>query len=92
MSLETEVLMKDIAVNQKFPLLKLFRCIELQHTVMILTLLILTCNMYYIRSSEEKGQMSKYDFFFLRVSIIPLPSIDTMVIVLDRYLPLVSCK
>jgi len=34
--------------------------------------------------------MSKYDFLW--VTIIPLPSIDTMLIVLDRYSPLVSCK
>lgn len=51
-SLETKVLREDIAVNQKFPLLKLLLYIELQHTLMILTLLIFTCNMYYVLSKD----------------------------------------
>jgi len=44
----------------------------------------------HIRSSEEEGRMSKYDFF--RFTIIPLPSIDTMVIVSDRYSTSMSYK
>jgi len=52
MSLETKVLREDIAVNQKFPLLELVRYIELQHTLIILALLILTCNVYCILSKD----------------------------------------
>jgi len=37
MSLEIKVLREDIAVNQKSPLLELFRYTELQRTSMILT-------------------------------------------------------
>jgi hypothetical protein len=51
-SLETKVLREVTAVNQKFTLLQLFRYTELQHTLVILTLLILTCNMYYVLSED----------------------------------------
>ena len=51
-------LREDTAVNQKFPLLELFCYIELQHTLMILTLLILKCNMYCILSKDWNLSLS----------------------------------